>query len=83
MRDLKDVTPRELLVMHAAISEELRRRGVTRSSNNPVGDLAEHLFRRALGWKRAIIFLEQNGGKHIKVLRREIAERPELPRVVV
>lgn len=39
--------------MHAAVSEELRRRGVIRSSNNPVGDLAEHLFCRAFGWKQA------------------------------
>jgi hypothetical protein len=53
MLDLKDLTPSELLVMHAAVSEELRRRGVTRSSNNPVGDLAEHLFCRAFGWKQA------------------------------
>jgi hypothetical protein len=41
---LKELTPPELLVMHAAISEELRRRNITRSSNNPVGDFAEHLF---------------------------------------
>jgi hypothetical protein len=53
MRELRDLTPPELLVMHAAVSEELRRRGVTRSSNNPVGDLAEHLFCRAFGWKQA------------------------------
>jgi len=53
MGDLKDLTPPELLVMHAAVSDELRRRGVTRSSNNPVGDLAEHLFCRAFGWKQA------------------------------
>jgi hypothetical protein len=42
-----------LLVMHAEGSEELRRRGVIRSSNNPIGDLAEHLFCRAFGWKQA------------------------------
>jgi hypothetical protein len=53
MSDLSRLTPPELLVMHAAVSEELRRRGVLRSSNNPVGDLAEHLFCRAFGWKQA------------------------------
>jgi len=53
MRELRDLTPPELLVMHAAVSEELRRRGVTRSSNNPVGDLAEHLFCHPFGWKLA------------------------------
>ena len=40
-------------MMHAEVSEELRRRGVIRSSNNPIGDLAEHLFCRASGWKQA------------------------------
>ena len=53
MRDIRYLTPPGLLVPHAAVSEELRRRGVTRSSNNPVGDLAEHLFCRAFGWKQA------------------------------
>ena len=37
-------------MMHAEVSEELRPR---RSSNNPIGDLAEHLFCRASGWKQA------------------------------
>ncbi|MFZ5671937.1 MAG: hypothetical protein ACOZAM_03125 [Pseudomonadota bacterium] len=53
MRNLSILTPQELLLLHAAVSEELRRRGVTRSSNNPVGDLAEHLFCRAFDWKQA------------------------------
>jgi hypothetical protein len=39
--------------MHAELSEELRPRGVIRSSNNPIGDLAEHLFCRASGWRQA------------------------------
>jgi hypothetical protein len=39
--------------MDAEVSEELRRRGIIRSSNNPIGDLAEYLFCRASGWKRA------------------------------
>lgn len=49
MHELRNLTPPDLLVLHAAVSEELRWRGVTRSSNNPVGDLAEHLFYRAFG----------------------------------
>jgi hypothetical protein len=53
MTELRDLTPPDLLVLHAAVSDELRRRGVLRSSNNPVGDLAEHLFCRAFGWKQA------------------------------
>jgi hypothetical protein len=40
-------------MMHAEVSAELRPRGVIRSSNNPIGDLAEHLFCRDSGWKQA------------------------------
>lgn len=43
----------ELLVLHAAIGEELRERGVVRSANNPTGDLAEYLFCSAFGWNQA------------------------------
>jgi len=53
MQKLEELTPPELLALHAAVSDELRRRGVTRSSNNPVGDLAEHLFWRAFDWNQA------------------------------
>jgi hypothetical protein len=51
--DLKDLTPRELLALHSNVTEELRGRGVIRSSNNPTGDLAEYLFCRAFGWIQA------------------------------
>lgn len=40
----------ELLVLHAAVMEELRTRGVLRSANGPTGDLAEYLFCMAFGW---------------------------------
>jgi hypothetical protein len=50
--NLSDLSPPELLALHAKVSEELRSRGVTRSSNNPVGDYAEYLFCRAYGWKQ-------------------------------
>ena len=53
MRDLKQLSPSDLLKLHALVSEELRERGVVRSSNNPTGDLAEYLFCRAFGWKQA------------------------------
>lgn len=53
MSDLKAPTPLELLALHARIGEELRRRGILRSSNNPVGDVAECIFCRAFGWKLA------------------------------
>lgn len=51
--DLTGLTPPQLLVLHSEIGDELRRRGITRSSNNPTGDLAEYLFCKAFGWKQA------------------------------
>src|SRR5882724_12329152 len=51
--DLVRLTSSELLALHARISEELRARGIIRSANNPTGDLAEHLFCKAFGWKQS------------------------------
>lgn len=48
-----DLTPRELLALHSQVADELRNRGITRSANNPTGDLAEYLFCRAFGWAQA------------------------------
>jgi hypothetical protein len=48
--DLAQLNPAELLALHAQIGDVLRSRGITRSSNNPVGDLAEYLFCKAFGW---------------------------------
>ena len=42
-----------LLNLHAQALEELRQRGLIRSSNNPVGDYAEYLFCKAFGWEQA------------------------------
>ncbi len=53
MNDLSKLTASQLLSLHADTMEELRTRGVVRSSNNPTGDLAEFLFCRAFGWKQA------------------------------
>lgn len=53
MGELKDVSLRQLLGLHASIMEELRRRGVARSANNPTGSLAEFLFCRAFSWEEA------------------------------
>lgn len=51
--DLTSLNSAELLALHSRIAEELRERGVVRSSNTPTGDLAEHLFCRAFGWEQA------------------------------
>jgi len=42
----------DLLELHGAVLDELRRREVVRTSNSPVGDYAELLFATAFGWAR-------------------------------
>ena len=39
-----------LLGLHGDIMNELRNRGVVKTSNNPTGDYAESLFQRAFDW---------------------------------
>src|SRR5260370_4482618 len=51
--NLAELSPPELLALHAKLADELRTRGITRSSNNPTGDLAEYIFCKAFGWKQA------------------------------
>jgi hypothetical protein len=51
--DLATLKPSESLALHAQVADELRARGVTRSSNNPIGDLAEYLCCKAFGWAQA------------------------------
>src|SRR5579862_3358017 len=46
-------TVSELLAMHAAALDELRKRQIVRSANAPGGDYAELLFTHAFGWTRA------------------------------
>lgn len=50
MIDLKAIPVSALLELHGDVLEELQRRAVVRSSNNPTGDYAELLFSRAFGW---------------------------------
>jgi uncharacterized protein DUF6998 len=49
--DWKARTDAELLADYASLMDEMRARSMVRSSNNPVGDLAEGLVARALGLK--------------------------------
>jgi hypothetical protein len=51
--NLAGLTPAQLLALHVELGNELRNRGITRSSNNPTGDLAEYLFCKAFGWTQA------------------------------
>lgn len=50
--DLKQTSTRELFKIYVATLSELRARGVTRSTNNPIADYAELLFEVALGFTR-------------------------------
>lgn len=53
MTSWKSLAAAELLKLHADIADELRERGILRSSNNPTADVAELLFCRAFGWTQA------------------------------
>ena len=52
-QNLKTHSTRELLALWAAILRELRRRGVVRTANNPIGDIAEELVAAHLKGERA------------------------------
>jgi hypothetical protein len=41
---------RDLLALYASIEDELRRRKITKTANNPVGDYARYLFNKTFGW---------------------------------
>jgi hypothetical protein len=47
--NLQDQSARAILNLFASCLDELKRRGVTRSTNNPVADYSEFLFQNALG----------------------------------
>ena len=51
--DLTQPSERELLQLHSAIINELKRRGVVRTRNNPVGDYTEWLVAKALNLELA------------------------------
>lgn len=46
-------TDHQLLLAYVAVMDELRARGITRSSNNPVADYAEGLIAKSLGLQLA------------------------------
>ncbi|HEX5425221.1 MAG TPA: hypothetical protein VFW94_16860 [Candidatus Acidoferrales bacterium] len=51
--NLTNLTPAQILALHAKLGDELRDRGIKRSSNNPTGDLAEYLLCKAFGWTQS------------------------------
>lgn len=52
MMEIDHLSSIDLLRLHAQIGEELRDRNISRSANNPTGDLAEYLFCKTFGWKQ-------------------------------
>jgi hypothetical protein len=50
--DLVKCPVTELFIAYGAVMDELRRRGIMRSSNSPGSDYAELLFCTAFGWHR-------------------------------
>jgi hypothetical protein len=56
--DFSELTITELLAAHSAVLDELRKREVIRSKNNPTGDYTEWLVSRKLG-----LTLETNSAK--------------------
>ncbi len=53
MSDLEDLEVPQLLRLYTRVLDELRDRGVTRSSNNPVADYTEFLVAECLGLELA------------------------------
>lgn len=74
--DLRAYPALALLRLQAEAMEELYRRGVVRTRNNPVGDLAEELFCRAFRWKRegnsarSVDAVAEDGARHQIKARR-------------
>lgn len=58
LKDLPDLSVPELLAAHSSVIDELRRRGIVRSKNNPTGDYAEWLVSTSMG-----LALESNSAK--------------------
>src|SRR3984885_2227777 len=64
--DLSRLAVPELLSLHGRTGDELRARGITRSSNSPAGDLAEYLFCKTFEWDR-----KDNSAAHIDAVGKD------------
>ena len=63
MPDLRTMSALDILALHAEVLSELRERRILRSANNPTGDLAEHMFCKAFGWRPA-----SNSNAHVDAI---------------
>lgn len=76
---LKRASHHELLSLYDALLCELRDRGVTRSSNNPVADYSEWLAARALGLKLETKSTTGFDGTCTRGLKYEVKGRRRTP----
>ncbi|MGR3291798.1 MAG: hypothetical protein ACU0C9_11480 [Paracoccaceae bacterium] len=51
--DLSKLSAQEILATHVSLMQELHRRGILRSNNNPTGVLVEYLYCVAFDWYQA------------------------------
>ena len=77
--DLKQLSPRELLSLFGQVLEQLRKREVVRSGNNPVADYCESLVVRALRLTREPgsnkgFDARDSGGKYYEIKGRRITK---------
>ncbi len=78
-RDLQGVATLELLRLYAGVLDELKRRGVTRSTNNPVADYTEKLGVDRLGFARTAKATPGHDAVDSSGLRYEIKARRVTP----
>lgn len=79
MGDLEQLRDREVLALHSRVLDELRRRGLTRTANNPVADLAESIAARALNLTLAEKSTTGFDARDQDGLRYEIKARRQTP----
>lgn len=79
MDDLGALSDREVLQLHSRVSDELRRRALTRTANNPVADLAERVAARALNLTLAEKSTTGFDARGQDGLRYEIKARRQTP----
>ena len=75
MPEFTKLTTRDLPGDARGYLQELRRRSIARSSNNPIGDWAEYLFCRALGWTQAPNSMRDADATDAKGIRYQIKGR--------
>lgn len=82
--NLAESSSRDLLALHAKIADVLRERGILRTSNNPTGDLAEHLFctarklEREKNSRHGFDARDPNDGKRYQIKARRCAPQDKL-----